>query len=62
MSDHLRNQLLGDALDAWESDDGPFTDAELDAASRVLGPRVLDPHVRDPRVRDRSASRQRRTG
>jgi hypothetical protein len=35
-SDHLRNELLGAALDAWESEEGPFTDAELDAAARVL--------------------------
>lgn len=36
-SDHLRNELLGAALDAWEGEDGPFTDDELDAAARVLG-------------------------
>lgn len=36
-SDHLRNHLLGAALDAWEAADGPFTDEELDAAAIVLG-------------------------
>ncbi len=36
-ADHLRNQLLGDALDAWEAEDGPFSQADLDAASRLLG-------------------------
>jgi hypothetical protein len=25
-ADRLRNQLLGAALDAWEEEDGPFTD------------------------------------
>ncbi|HMA47946.1 MAG TPA: hypothetical protein VKP11_12255 [Frankiaceae bacterium] len=36
-ADHLRNELLGAALDAWEADAGPFTDDELAAAARVLG-------------------------
>jgi hypothetical protein len=36
-SDHLRNELLGAALDAWEAEDGPFTEAELDVAARTLG-------------------------
>jgi hypothetical protein len=36
-ADRLRNELLGAALDAWESEDGPFTEAELDAASSRLG-------------------------
>jgi hypothetical protein len=35
-SDHLRNELLGAALDAWEAENGPFTGDELDAAARVL--------------------------
>lgn len=35
-ADHLRNELLGAALDAWEAQAGPFTDDEL-AAARVLG-------------------------
>jgi hypothetical protein len=34
---HLRNQLLGAALDAWEGEDGPVTEAELDSAARLLG-------------------------
>lgn len=33
----LRNQLLGAALDAWEAEDGPFSDDELDAAAAALG-------------------------
>jgi hypothetical protein len=34
-ADRIRNELLGAALDAWESEDGAFTEAELDAASRL---------------------------
>jgi hypothetical protein len=29
--------MLGAALDAWESEDGPFTEAELAAAASRLG-------------------------
>jgi hypothetical protein len=36
-ADRLRNELLGEALDAWESEDGSFTEAELDAAASRLG-------------------------
>lgn len=36
-ADQLRNDLLGRALDAWEEEIGPFTDAELDAAAAALG-------------------------
>lgn len=36
-ADRLRNDLLGAALDAWEAEDGPFADDELDAAVEVLG-------------------------
>jgi hypothetical protein len=36
-TDHLRNELLGVALDAWEAEAGPFTNAQLDAAARLLG-------------------------
>jgi hypothetical protein len=36
-ADRLRNELLSAALDAWESEDGPFTEAELDAAASRLG-------------------------
>jgi hypothetical protein len=40
-ADRLRNELLAEALDEWESQHGPFTQAELDeAASRLdLTPR-----------------------
>lgn len=33
----LRNDLLGEALDRWEAEDGPFSDEELDAAAAALG-------------------------
>jgi len=36
-ADRLRNDLLGVALDAWEAEDGPFGDDELDAAAATLG-------------------------
>ena len=36
-ADRLRNELLGIALDAWESEDGSFTEAELGAAASRLG-------------------------
>jgi len=32
----LRNELLGAALDAWEAEDGPFSDKELNAAAVAL--------------------------
>jgi hypothetical protein len=32
----LRNDLLGVALDQWEAEDGPFSDAELNAAAEAL--------------------------
>jgi hypothetical protein len=35
-ADHLRNELLGAALDEWEVEAGAFTDDELAAAARVL--------------------------
>lgn len=38
-SDRLRNQLLGSALDAWESETSPFSEAELEEAARTLGVR-----------------------
>lgn len=28
-ADRLRNELLGAALDAWESEDGPFAETDL---------------------------------
>jgi hypothetical protein len=36
-ADKLRNELLGAALDQWEEEDGPFTQAELDEAVSRLG-------------------------
>jgi hypothetical protein len=36
-ADKLRNDLLGAALSAWESEDGPFNETELDAAATALG-------------------------
>lgn len=36
-ADQIRNDLLGAALDAWEAEDGPFGDEELDAAASTLG-------------------------
>lgn len=35
-ADHLRNGLLGDALDAWEAENGAFTKAELATARATL--------------------------
>jgi len=35
--DRLRNQMLGAALDAWEAEDGMFTERELGVAARQLG-------------------------
>ena len=35
-SDHLRTQLLGVALDAWEAETGPFTQDELDSAAESI--------------------------
>jgi hypothetical protein len=42
-TERLLNELLGAALDAWESEDGPFSEAELGAAAAVLGLRGRDP-------------------
>ena len=36
-ADRLRNEMLGTALDAWEAEDRPFTQAELDEAASRLG-------------------------
>lgn len=35
-TDRLRNDLLAEALDRWEEEDGAFDEAELDAAAAVL--------------------------
>ena len=32
----LRNEVLGAALDAWEAEDGPFSDSELNTAVAAL--------------------------
>ena len=32
----VRNFRLGQALDVWEAEDGPLTQAELDEADRIL--------------------------
>lgn len=36
-ADRLRNDALGRALDAWETEDGAFTADELAAAAERLG-------------------------
>lgn len=36
-ADRLRNEMLSAALDQWEADGRPFTQAELDAAAARLG-------------------------
>jgi hypothetical protein len=36
-ADRLRNDLLGAALDAWEAEEGPFGNEELNAAAATLG-------------------------
>ena len=38
-AERLRNELLGAALDAWEAEDGAFTQKELDDAAAALGVR-----------------------
>ncbi|MBV9593688.1 MAG: hypothetical protein JO147_07840 [Actinobacteria bacterium] len=47
-ADHLRNQLLAAALDAWEAEDGAFSEAELATAAQLLKPRA--PGRRRPRA------------
>ena len=32
----LRNDLLGVAVDLWEAEDGPFSDAEMNTAAAAL--------------------------
>jgi len=36
-ADKLRNELLGEALDQWEAEDGSFTADELTEAASGLG-------------------------
>jgi hypothetical protein len=35
-ADRVRNDLLGEALDQWEAEDGAFTEAELREAAASL--------------------------
>lgn len=35
-TDRLRNDLLAEALDRWEEEEGVFDEAELDTAAAVL--------------------------
>ena len=35
--ERLRNYLLGKALDAWQAEDGPFTEEEMEEAYKRLG-------------------------
>lgn len=37
IADSLRNELLRVALDAWDAEDGPLTEEELDAAAADMG-------------------------
>ncbi len=39
----IRNEALRQALSAWDAEDGPLTDGELDAASLSLGMRRRRP-------------------
>jgi len=39
----IRNEALRHALNAWDAEDGPLTDGELDAASQSLGMRRRKP-------------------
>ena len=32
----LRHELLGEALDAWQAEDGAFTEEELEAAAALV--------------------------
>ena len=36
-ADRLRNELLGEALDRWEAEEGALTQQELDRAAEALG-------------------------
>ena len=36
-ADRVRNEALGQALDQWEAEDGPFTAGELADANEALG-------------------------
>jgi hypothetical protein len=36
-ADRVRNEILGQALDEWEAEDGAFSEAELAEATERLG-------------------------
>ena len=36
-ADRVRNELLGEALDRWEAEEGVLTQNELDQAAEALG-------------------------
>ena len=36
-ANRVRNEILGQVLDQWEAEDGPFTEQELAAADAALG-------------------------
>ncbi len=36
-ADRVRNELLGQALDEWEAEEGAFSEAELAEAAERLG-------------------------
>jgi len=36
-ADRVRNELLGEALDRWEAEEGALTQNELDQAAEALG-------------------------
>ena len=36
-ADRVRNELLGEALDRWEAEEGALTQRELDQAAEALG-------------------------
>lgn len=37
VADRIRNARLRAALDAWQDEDGPFTEEELDEAREAMG-------------------------
>ena len=36
LAQRVRNRLLREALDAWQAEDGPFTEEEMAEADRIL--------------------------
>jgi hypothetical protein len=53
-ADRIRNELLGEALDGWEAEDGALTQNQLDQAAESLG------LSRRRKARRRKARRARR--